>query len=131
MMTNDIQSLAERWREAKAAEAAWSDARREVEDQLSELLAVDPQGEGVLNCDAGAYSIKVTTRLDRKIDADLVTEIAAEHGISDDVLRQLIRWKSELSVSNYKRASPELQQLFAPAVTTKAARPSYTIQPKE
>ena len=130
-MTTDIQALAERWREAKAAEAAWTDARREVEDQLSELLSIDPQGEGVLNHDAGAYSIKVTTRLDRKIDTDLATELAAEHGISDDVLRQLVRWKAELSVSNYKRASPELQKLFAPAVTTKASRPSYSIQPKE
>jgi hypothetical protein len=121
--------LPEQWLEAKYAEAKAQDLRRSIEDQLVALLAVNPDIEGTTNHDVDGFKVKVTTRLNSKVDADLVQEIAAEHGLEDH-LPTLFRWKPEISLTKWRATSNNVTGVLARAITTKAARPSFAIEEK-
>lgn len=78
-----LELLAEAWMQAKEDERAATERRREIEDQIRALANIADDSEGVQNVDAGAWKVKVTCRLDRKVDSDKVQELAAENGLSD------------------------------------------------
>lgn len=121
-----IQTLAARWIEAKKAEADAVEFRRDVEDELSALLKVNPNVDGSKTEKLEGFEIKVTTRLTRKIDSDLVQEIAAEHGLSEH-LATLLRWKPELDMKSWKAASETITKPLSAAITTTPGRPSFSI----
>lgn len=74
--------------------------------------------------------MKVTCRIDRKVDADMVQELAAEHGLSEH-LASLFRWKPELNMSAWKAADESITRPLAGAITAKPGRPSFTITKKD
>ena len=114
--------------QAKEAERAAIERRREIEDQLRALANIRDDADGVQNVDAGAWKVKVTCRLDRKVDSDLLQQIAAEHGLSDH-LSTLFRWKPEVNMKAWDAAAPQITTALAGAITTKPGRPSFAIQP--
>ena len=126
----DLQSLVKEWMESKAAEAQAVQRRREIEDQLKALTNIPEDLDGTKTLDVSGYVVKVTGRIDRKVDADLVQEIAAEHGL-DAHLSTLFRWKPEISVSAWKAAHPDITNILATAITAEPGRPSYKIEMKE
>ena len=58
----------------------------------------DERKDGVTAVEADGFFIKITQRIDRKVDADKVVELAAEAGLSDQ-LAHLFRWKPEINMS--------------------------------
>jgi hypothetical protein len=64
------------------------------------------------------------------VDAEAAQELAAEHGLEAHI-EQLFRWKPELNKKAWDSASAEITGALAPAVTTTAGRPSFTIETKE
>ena len=126
-MTNDL--FAE-WLECKAAEAVAVERRRQIEDELAQSLRVAPDHEGTTKFDLDGYEIKVTGRMNRKVNADLVQEIAAEHGHSHH-LQYLFRWKPELDAKAWQKASHDVTSPLLAAITTTPARPSFSIAKKE
>lgn len=125
-----LELLAEAWMQAKEAERAAVERRREIEDQIRSLANIRDDDEGVQSVDAGAWRMKVTCRLDRKVDADKVQELAAEHGLEGQ-LSTLFRWKPEIAMRAWDAAPEEIKTALAGAITTKPGRPSFAIQPKE
>ena len=123
-----LELLAEAWMQAKEAERAATERRREIEDQIRSLANIADDSEGVQNVDAGAWKMKITCRLDRKVDSDKVQEIAAEHGLSEH-LSTLFRWKPEINMRLWDAAAPQIISALAGAITTKPGRPSFAIQP--
>lgn len=123
-----LELLAEAWMQAKEDERTATERRREIEDQIRSLANIADNSEGVQNVDAGAWKVKVTCRLDRKVDSDKVQELAAEHGLSDH-LSTLFRWKPELNMKAWDRADPAITNALAGAITVKPGRPSFAIQP--
>jgi len=121
-----IDTLAAEWIEAKAAEAQAVENRRIIEDKLTELANLDIQKEGTKTLNAAGFSVKITTRLTRKVDSDLVQEIAAEHGL-ELYLPSLFRWRPEINATNWKGAMPDVTDKLSKAITTTAGRPSYSI----
>ena len=101
--------------------------RREVEDQLSLDLKINPNQDKSQTVEADGYKIKVTTRLTRKIDADRLQEIAAENGLSPH-LSTLFRWKPEIVAAAWKAAADNITRPLLDAIETKPGRPSFNIE---
>jgi len=123
--------LYEQWLAAKQAEADAVAERRRVEDVLIESMRINTNTEGTATADVDGYKVKVTGRLNRKIDADKLQELAAECGLDSSTVSALFRWKPELNLSAWKNADDAVKQAFAPAITTTPGRPSFSIERKE
>jgi hypothetical protein len=127
---NDLEKLASDWEEAKAFEAQAIARRREIEDQLTQALAIPKDLEGTKNEDAGQYKIKIVGRLDRKVNADKLQELAQESGLTEH-LGSLFRWKPEINMTAWKAAHESITAPLLDAITTTAGRPSYAITRKD
>lgn len=119
--------LSEAWLQAKEAERMAVEARRAVEDKIVKAFAISEQMEGTFNAKTiMGHQIKITGRLTRKVDADKVQELAAEHGLTEH-LASLFRWKPEINLTAWKATAPEITVLLADAITVTASRPSFQI----
>ena len=119
-------NLYQKWIEAKDAERVAVDERRNIEDKLIAELNID-QCEGSSTIKNGGYRIKVTQRFNRSIDADMLQEIAAEHGITNH-LGDLFRWKPDINAKAWKDADSSITGPLEQAITTKPGRPSFSIE---
>ena len=131
-MTNmsEMQALSERWLAAKEAERQAVEERRQIEDRLSSLIGIGETLDGTETATPDGYTIKVSGRMTRKVDADRAQEIAAEHGI-EAYLATVFRWKAEIDARAWKAAPQNVTAKLADAVTTTPGRPSYAITRKE
>ena len=120
-------NLYQQWLEAKEHERLAVERRREIEDQLSLDLKINPNQDKNQTFDADGYKVKITTRLTRKIDADRLQEIAAENGLSTH-LSTLFRWKPEINATAWKSAADNITRPLLDAIETKPGRPSFKIE---
>ena len=127
-MTKSMQELAAQWLEAKEAERKATERRRDFEDAMRELAGFSEQTEGTENVKTPGFAIKIVGRIDRKVDADKVQELAAEHGLTDH-LSTLFRWKPEINMAIWKATDESITKALAGAITAKPGRPSFTIEP--
>jgi hypothetical protein len=123
-------SLYSDWIEAKAVEKAAQDKRRQIEDALILSLKVSETLDGTMNMEDMGYKVKVVGRMNRKIDADKLQEVALEDGI-DSLLSTLFRWKPEINMATWKNTDPSITTVLAKAITVEPGRPSFTIEEKE
>ena len=126
----NIATLSASWLIAKQAEADAIANRRSIEDQLAQLVNVSADLDGTETLEAGQYTVKIVGRIDRKVDADKLQEIAIEHGLMDH-LSSLFRWKPEINATAWKKADPAIVRPLADAITAKPGRPSFKITIKE
>lgn len=122
-------TLYQEWLLAKAEEKKAQDWRRRIEDEMIKALGVETKEE-TQNFETKEYKIKVSCNFSRKVDADRLQEIAAEHGLSEH-LPSLFRWKPEINMLTWKRADASITAPLAEAITTKPGRPSFKIEKKE
>lgn len=125
-----LTELAQEWLRYKKEEADAVSARRAIEDEMARLLRVNQAEEGQTTFNENNLSIKVNCRMTRKVDGDLLQDIAIEHGLTDH-LYKLFRWKPDLNLKEWKAAAPEVTGALAAAITTTAGRPSFSIEVKE
>lgn len=121
-----IGLLAAEWMDAKDAEQRAIEHRRDLEDRLSRVMAIRQDMDGTENRESGPYSIKIVGRIDRKVDAERLQEIAAEAGLTAH-LGDLFRWKPELNMAAWKAADESITRPLADAITAKPGRPSFKI----
>lgn len=127
-MNLDLDTAAAEWLAAKAAEADAVKRRRKMEDHILSLLGVPATLEGTANAETdGGHKIKLVGRLNRKVNPDLVQEIAAENGLEEH-LSNLFRWKPEINAAAWKAASSSVTATLAGAITTTPGRPSFAIE---
>jgi len=120
------EELIAAWQVAKLEEQEAQARRRKYEDALLQELSVDATQEGVTNWTVGQYQVKVTGRLNRKIDADKLQEVAAENGLQDH-LSTLFRWKPEINMALWRAADSSITDPLLDAITTTPGRPSFSI----
>lgn len=124
---SDLNLLSAQWIEAKEAERAVMEHRRAIEDQLLSMIGLPESFEGTENAEApGGYKIKVVARMNRKVDADRLQEIAAERGLTEH-LSSLFRWKPEINAAVWKASDAAITTPLMEAITTTPGRPSFTI----
>lgn len=122
--------LYEEWLHAKKTEADAVNARREIEDKIINMINIPQDKEGTTSFLDSGYKVKAVSRISRRVDADLVQEIAAENGLTEH-LSSLFRWKPEINMKAWQSASPEITGPLAAAITAKPGRPSFTITREE
>jgi hypothetical protein len=122
-------NIFEAWMAAKEAEREAVEERRVLEDELVRQLKIDDK-EGSKTIKEDGFIVKVTNRYNRRIDADLLQDIAAEHGLSDH-LGSLFRWKPDIDSRAWKAADESITNPLAQAITTTPGRPSFNITKKE
>lgn len=123
-----MQDIYSDWIIFKEVERDAIERRRQIEDKiLSQIGASNDEGTRTVNVFGnGIYQVKLVTRFTRKIDADLLQEIAAEHDLSAH-LTTLFRWKPEINAKAWDKASDEITKPLLGAITTTPGRPSFTI----
>ena len=114
------------WLDAKAAEKAAVATRRKIEDQMIEDFKVSNEFEGTQNFEPDGFKIKVTSRMNRKVDSDKIQAIAHEHGLIDH-LPNLFRWKPELNMTAWKAADASITKPLLGGITTTPGRASFSI----
>lgn len=124
---SDLASLSSMWLMAKNAETTATADRRNIEDRIRKLTGVRDDVEGTETIKVTGYKVKVASRLDRKVDAEKVQDLAAEHGLTHH-LSSLFRWKPELNMSAWKSADESITGPLLGAITTKPGRPSFSIE---
>tara|TARA_R110002126_G_scaffold166155_4_gene313868 strand:+ start:370 stop:744 length:375 start_codon:yes stop_codon:yes gene_type:complete len=123
-------SIYQDWINAKAGEAAAIKQRREIEDKLVKQFAIPENLDGTKKIDADAYKIKIEGRINRRVNADKLQELAAEHGLTDH-LSSLFRWKPEIAMTAWKAADASITTPLLDAITATPGRPSFTITVKD
>lgn len=124
----DVEQLAQMWLYAKDTETTATADRRAIEDQIRKIASIRDDVEGTENLALEGFKVKVVSRIDRKVDADKVQELAAEHGLTDH-LSTLFRWKPEINMAIWKATDEAITKPLAAAITAKPGRPSFTIEP--
>ena len=118
------------WLDAKEAEREATAKRRRIEDELIQLLSVDDLPEGSKTRKDSGYVVKITTRMNRKVDSDMLQDLAADAGLTDH-LTSLFRWKPELNIKAWKADDPSITGQLARAIEAKPGRPSFAITLEE
>lgn len=114
------------WMQAKEAERAAVELRRELEDKMTAAFGIVETDEGTRTFLDQGYKVKITCRHNKKVDVELLQEIAAEHGLTDELPR-LFRWSADVDKKAWDAAGDVVAPL-AVAITAKPGRPSYTIE---
>jgi hypothetical protein len=125
---NNLDTLASVWLELKDDERKVTDMRRDIEDQILSLVGLPDTFEGTETA-GDEMVIKMTTRMNKKIDSDKLQELAAENGIESS-LSSLFRWKPEINAAAWKSCSSDITDVLLGAITTTPGRPSFSITPK-
>ena len=130
LIASKIADLAAEWSTAKEAERAAIEKRREIEDAIGRLMKLPEALDGTERLDADGWDVKVTGRIDRKVDTEALQELARDAGLTDH-LTALFRWKAEINAKAWDRADESITRPLTGAITSKPGRPSFAITKKE
>lgn len=129
-MSNNLSEYAQAWLDTKQAEADATKRRRELEDEMASLIGVAENFEGTKTAEPDGYVIKITGKINRTVDGDKLQELANEAGLFDH-LQRLFKWKPSLNMAAWKNADASITGPLASAITSKAGRPGFKIEPKQ
>ena len=125
------------WEAAVKALAAAKDAeaalRKEV---LAEAFAFDPEAlrEGTENFELGnGYKLKAVFKISRNLNNEneavdkVLSKIEKTGPEGAFIAERLVKWKPELSVSEYKKLPEKFKKLFDEVVISKEATPTLEL----
>lgn len=129
------------WQESVKALAAAKDAeaalRREV---LTDCFGFDPDAlrEGTENVELGnGYKLKAVFKISRNLNNEndavdkVLSKIEKTGPEGQFVAERLVKWKPELSISEYKKLPEKFRKMIDEVVTSKEATPSVElVEPK-
>jgi len=122
-----LDNLIEQWRKAKETEAEAVEERRQIEDTIAVILCIPEDLDGVVKVSG---VLKITGRIDRKVDGDKLQQLALDAGLTDH-LSALFRWKPEINRKAWDAASESITRPLLGAITSKPGRPSFAITDKK
>ena len=122
-----LERLLIEWRVSKQLEQEAVLRRRNIEDEIKAAIGFDERREGSETLPFNGGRMVITARLDRKVDGTLVRQLARTHNL-DEYLHKLFRWKAELELRAWRKAPEHITQVFAPAITTKPGRATFSLE---
>ena len=124
-------SLYQAWLNAKQTEETAVKVRRDLEDHMVKEFNVASTMEGTKNFPTpDGFLVKIVGRMTRKVNAERLQELAAEHGLSDH-LASLFKWTPTIVSDQWESADPSITKPLLDAITTTAGRPTFKIIVKE
>lgn len=127
---SDLKTLSADWLRHKTDEEKSVTERRKIEDQIVKMLALPESFESTETAEPQGFVVKISGRIDRKVDGDKVQELAAEFGLTEH-LAKLFRWKPEINMAIWKATDEAITKPLAGAITAKPGRPSFKIITKD
>ena len=121
-----MNTLYQRWLDAKKLETAAVAERRELEDLMVKDFDLPKDLDGTVKHAVDGYVIKTEGRINKKIDADKLQVLAAEAGLSEH-LSSLFRWKPEINSKAWGAAADAVTQPLLGAITSTPGRPTFSI----
>lgn len=122
----ELKELLAHWVSIKEQEKAMTDWRRDIEDQLISRLKLENLERNQTK-EIEGFKIVANARINKKVDPDLVQEIAHEHGLEAH-LNNLFRWKAEINAKAWSKSDPLITGAFEKAVNKEIGRPSFKIE---
>lgn len=122
----DLDTLSQRWIDAKRIERGAIENRRAAENSLLSLIGIPQAFEGIETIDTDNYSLKIVGRITRRVDGTKVQQIALDEGLTEH-MGYLFRWKPEINLSAWKNSDPAITEPLLEAITTTPGRASFTI----
>lgn len=123
----DMQTLIDEWVELKQLEKDSAAQRRSIEAVVVEYLEINTDIPGTTKKETDTHKATIACRLDHKVNADLLQEIANENGVSNGVMANLFRWEPKLNVKAWQAAHDDIKKILSPAITVKPSKPSFKI----
>ena len=111
----------QRWKNAKERETQAQEERRAIEDEITASIILPL--EGYERFALGDEVVKITTKLNRKVDNKMVDDMPEIH--------KYFRKKYELDKRNFDTAPDDVKALVYGAITTEPARPSFSLELKK
>lgn len=124
-----VNELAAKWLVAKREETLAIEHRRHLEDMMVSAIGIPEDFSGT-QTHGDDLKIKITGRIDAKVDGEKLQEIAMENGTSEH-LSTLFRWKPEINARAWKACDESITRPLLLAITTKPGRPTFSITEKE
>lgn len=124
---SNIDQLADKWQRYKTIETNAAAERKAVELELMELIEI--RDEGTTTQDTEHYSIKTVGKLTRSLDAGLLQE---DWDNLPSAVTDCVKWKPQVDTAALRILEGEhngLASLLAKYMTTKPAKPSFSIKP--
>lgn len=125
-----------------ASKRAFLDAQAKERELRAEVLALfsnemnNPMASGVENIDTGVGKLKVTHKLEYKLESDndkvdaMLDKIEKSMEGGNIIAERLVMWKPEISVREYKLLTPAQKLLVDPILTIKQASKSVELDTK-
>lgn len=120
-------NLYQQWLDAKEAERKTVEYRRWLEDQMLAGFDIPDDFEGSKTLQEDGYKIKLTGRINRSVNTELLQQIAAEAGLYEH-LAGLFRWKADLNKKAWEAADSAITAPLSAAITAKPGRVSFSIE---
>lgn len=125
MQTITISELIAARLAAKRAEDSAVQARREIDEQIANLLRPDDKLEGTVSQKAGEYKISVTYKLSRSVATDDLQKVWDKLSAEQQTA---FKWKADVSVSALRKLDDKGQLAVSKFITSKPATPTITIE---
>lgn len=122
-----LDDLISQWRKAKDDETTAQAERRQIEDTIASVISLADDLDGTLTISG---VLKITGRIDRKVDAEKLQQLALDAGLTDH-LSGLFRWRPEINRKAWDAASESITRPLLGAITSKPGRPSFAITDKK
>jgi hypothetical protein len=125
------------WEAAVKALAAAKDAEAALRHEvLAEAFQFDPEAlrEGTENFELGnGYKLKAVFKISRNLNNEndavdkVLSKIEKAGAEGQFIAERLVKWKPELSVSEYKKLPEKFKKMIDEVVTSKEAAPSLEL----
>lgn len=124
---SDMQTLINSWCDLKKLERDSAQERRLIESAIIEYLDINTDIAGTTKKETQTHKATIACRLDHKVNADRLHEIANENQVSSGVLSQLFRWEPKLNMKAWECAHDDIKAILSQAITVKPGKPSFKI----
>ena len=114
--------------EAIEAERRAKNKRVELEAQLARAIEMPETWEGSMTNHVGDFKIKVSRKMNVKIDSDAVKGLMMESPQLEIFGKTVFRWKPEIDKKEWDSAPPEVIKAFSSAITRTPGKPSFSIE---
>lgn len=122
-----INELVTKLYEAKQAEQAAKNVRTALEAKLAQAIGVPDDWEGAKTNTVGEYKVTLTRKMNVKIDAVRLRELAIINNITP-VLDTCFRWKPEIVKKEWDKADDGVRTKLAEALEITPGKASFTVK---
>lgn len=123
----EINELVTKLYEAKQAEQAAKNVRTALEAELAQAIGVPDNWEGSKTNAVGEYKVTLTRKMNVKIDATKLRELAIINNITP-VLDTCFRWKPEIVKREWDKADAEVRTKLSEALEITPGKASFTVK---